>query len=359
MVMKGNTYTRVPLFALLLAVVVWVVSGCAVPTSVTGKPPVAETEPASVESLKIQAAGDEETVVEIVNSRSAPYTSFKLIDPPRVVVDIRGVPGKNLAPVTQWNDQNVTEVRVETGKTQPLTTRVVIGMARPADFIASDQDNVITLTVKSRPQAMTTTQVEQGKEPLVAQKEPVTPQDPRIFFQPGFTKGKHQVLGVDFTMLNHGKSRLTVTTNTKVPYDLERKGPKALTLVLDGTTIPPLLLRRLESTYFEGAVDRVKASYVSENQLSFAILLREMVPFHVDQKEKEIHIEFGPSAVEAPKLKMVPMSSTSEAPKIVTAETAPAVPTVRVREMPNPLQLLLRPHPFRDSKKRRNTGAPT
>jgi hypothetical protein len=68
-------------------------------------------------------------VVEIVSSRSAPYTGFKLIDPPRFVLDIRGMPDENLTRTTEVNDGNVKEIRFEKSQTQPMATRMVVDLA--------------------------------------------------------------------------------------------------------------------------------------------------------------------------------------------------------------------------------------
>jgi len=45
----------------------------------------------------------EQTVVEFVNSEPVFYTAFKLMDPPRIVLDIRGVPGSALPRVKDVN----------------------------------------------------------------------------------------------------------------------------------------------------------------------------------------------------------------------------------------------------------------
>jgi hypothetical protein len=113
----------------------------------------------------------------------------------------------------------------------------------------------------------------------------------------------NQVLGVDFTMLDRGKSRLIVTTDKKARYDLDRKGSKKLLLTIDEATIPPLLMRRLESTYFEGVVDRVKAS-LGDQRVALAISLREMVPYHVKQTDTTISIDFSRTSIK-PKEKTI------------------------------------------------------
>jgi type IV pilus assembly protein PilQ len=174
---------------------------------------------------------------------------------------------------------------------------------RPHSYKAEARGNVIrlTLTPKAGMVALDDTDTTDME---------INPNKPRIFFQPRQI-AMNQVLGVDFTMFDRGKSRLIVTTDKKVPYQLERKGPKTLQLTIEESTIPPLLMRRLDSTYFTGAVDRVKASLV-DKQVSFDITLRELVPFHVKQEEHEITIDFGPTTIKPPEKKIVPLTLAEE-----------------------------------------------
>ena len=111
-----------------LAIAAFILIGCAI----SGTPQQASQESisATIEAVKVSSSGDKITIVEIVNSESVPYTSFQLIDPPRVVLDIGGLPANELPPVTQVNDANVTDIRLEQRKAKAMTTRVVVGLAR-------------------------------------------------------------------------------------------------------------------------------------------------------------------------------------------------------------------------------------
>ena len=295
-------------------------SACATPSNQQVSSQVSEAP--IIESLQVQPS-PEQTVVEIQNSRSTHYTAFTLIDPPRVILDIRGEPGPNLRQITEVNDGNVTEIRFEKGKTQTMTTRVVVALARAVDYDAVEQENSIRLTLTPKGGPAGTAQRAEAETvagPEETEKTGViTPAEPRIFFKPR-PIGLNQVLGVDFTMLDAGRSLLVVTTDKKVPYQLERSGPKTLVLTLEKSTIPPLLMRRLDSRYFEGTVDRVKASH-TDSQVALAILLREMVPFHVKQTESAISIDFGPTAIAPPEKRLMPLK-VSEA-KVVQVVRAP------------------------------------
>ena len=249
-----------------------------------------------IESIEVDPSPDQ-TVIEITSSEAAPYTGFKLVDPPRVVLDIRGMPGKDLTRTTEVNNENVKEIRFEKSKTQPMTTRMLVDLARAVDYKVVDRDNVITLTLMPR-----------GVEPRTAmemeraEKAEGIAAEPRIFFKPR-PIALNQVLGVDFTMLELGKSRLTVTTDKKARYDLKRIGPKKLLLTIEEATIPPLLMRRLDSSYFEGVVDGVKASLVDQ-RVSLDISLREMAPYRVKQTDTTIRIDFSRTSIK-PKEKTI------------------------------------------------------
>ncbi len=323
---KGSVYKRVPLFAqICLAIVALLFAGCAA-VKMT-QPGTEDTGPASIEAIKVTSFGGETTVVEVVNSTSVPYATFRLIDPARLILDIRAVPGKDLPQATEVNDGNVTDIRVEKGETQAETTRVVVGMARPGDYKVAEKDNAILLTFVPKMAALETETA--GQQKAVEPRETIEPKEPRIFFKPG-SISLNQVLGIDFTMLDHGRSRLNVTTDKKVRYNLERKGPKTLVLVLEETVIPPLLLRRLDSSEFDGAVDQVKPHFSSEDKrLSLAISLREMVPLHVDQTDSVIHVDFGPTSVRPPEKKIIPVKLVqAEKPATVAGETAAGGPVL-------------------------------
>ena len=304
-----------------LAIAIWVLIGCAANSTV--QQPAEEVLPPSIEAISISSSGDEMTVVEITNTRTTPYTAFKLIDPLRIVLDINGVPGGELPRTTPVNDSNVVGIQLEEGTVNEKTTRVVVGLVRDLDYTVSERNNAIRLMLSPK------TTVVEISEPSVADTATGAEEDekleqvatePRIFFEPDATD-LNQILGIDFTMLQQGKSRLMITTESKANYNLERKTPKTLLLTVEETIIPPLLLRRLDSTHFEGAVDRVTSGYSStDKRLSLAISLRDIVPFHVDHSDSGLRIDFGPTSVKPPEKKIVPVKLV-ELEKVSSADT--------------------------------------
>lgn len=149
-----------------------------------------------------------------------------------------------------------------------------------------------------------------------------TESEPRILFEP--TKSDLiQVLGIDFTMLELGKSRLTITTDQKVTYDLDRKGDKGLVLRLHDTTIPSLLLREIDTTHFETALEKVMPAFSSANkEVSIDMSLREMTPFHIKQAENGLIMDFDQTSVKPPDTKIIPLDLSEAQTRTLSAPAA-------------------------------------
>ncbi|HJX34382.1 MAG TPA: type IV pilus secretin PilQ [Desulfatiglandales bacterium] len=160
-----------------------------------------------------------------------------------------------------------------------------------------------------------------GQEEVLKEAQ-FTESEPRILFEPA-KSDLIQVLGIDFTMLELGKSRLTVTTDKKVTYDLDRKGDKGLILRLHDTTIPSLLLREIDTTHFKTALDKVMPAFSSANkEVSIDMSLREMTPFHIKQAENGLSIDFDQTSVKPPDTKIIPLDLSEARTRTLSAPAA-------------------------------------
>jgi len=316
---------------LFFAVVVLFLTGCA--SSSMNTSPSGEASGPIIQAVYV-APGLERTVVDVLNSTAVPYTAFKLSDPPRVVVDIEGKPGKDLAPVTSVYNGNVREIVFQHVKDQPPMTRMVIGLVLPLEHEIQANDNRLSVVLFPKQAAVTAAPATPVQPKSGGTKEapaPVQPSEPRIFFD-NKSADTNQVLGIDFTMLEQGKSRITVTTDKKTAYVLDRKGPKTLVLKLSKAAIPSPLMREIDSSQFQGVVDRIQPSYSpAEKQVTVTMLLKEMVPFHVDQNPKGINIDFGPTAVKTAEKSLVPLNLAAQTPAMgakspASASVAPGEP---------------------------------
>ncbi|MBW1998366.1 MAG: type IV pilus secretin PilQ [Deltaproteobacteria bacterium] len=360
---RGNGYKRGLAPILCLAVSILVLKGCA--TQPTRQVPSEESQVPRIESVDVRSL-QHKAILEIKSDRPTHFTAFQLIDPPRIILDVRGEPAKDLPMSGKFTEGSIRGITIQEGKDQAMTTRLVVLLEEaPLEYRTETSDGLIRLILTPKkiageklPQERAIIKKEETKE------ETLGPHEPRIFFEPRADNGLNQVLGIDFTMLNRGKSRLIITTEQKVPYRLEQKGIKDLLLTMEKSTIPPLLMRRLESIYFEGAIERVKAS-AEDSKVSMLITLKEMVPFHVDQTDQAITIDFGPTLIKPPEKRIVPAKKTEKEAEIssLVAKGTKSIPSGTVQETAaqvsmRDVAMAVQPSALPDFLKKKYTGTP-
>ncbi len=291
------------LFSRICLAILAIIQIACTASSVTPRPSE-KYGPANIEAIKVHSSGDRVTVVDIVNSRSTQYSAFILVDPPRIILDIQGIPGSELPQTISVNDKNVKDIEMDKGKSQVMTTRVVVGLAGVVDYKVEEKGNIISLKLMPKTGAAETAQREELK---ISEDLPKTGDSKEAKQDPDKTMIINKIIGFDFAVLEGGKSRLTVTAEKKPRYGLKRKDAKTIVLAVEEVTVTPVLQSRIDSSHFGGAVDRVKSSFSSVNKrLSLFISLKEMVPFHVDNTDSEIYVDFDPTSVKPTEKKVTP-----------------------------------------------------
>ncbi|NLA74239.1 MAG: hypothetical protein GX846_01980, partial [Deltaproteobacteria bacterium] len=187
------------------------------------------------------------------------------------------------------------------------------GVIQPSDLAASEAET----TAVDQKAAKTVIAQE------VTQDKDYTESEPRIFVQPSDSK-HNLVLGIDFSMLPQGKSRLTVTTSKETRYDLERVDGNRLSLVMHDTRIGELLLKDIDTTEFQTAIEKIRPVYDKENRkVSLGIVMREVVPFHINQTDKNITVDFGVIMTKIQERKIVPLNMAGAEAKTLAAVLEP------------------------------------
>ncbi len=141
-----------------------------------------------------------------------------------------------------------------------------------------------------------------------------TESEPRIFLKPTDSK-LHEVLGIDFSMMPRGKSRLTVTTDKKIDYKLENVDRNTFSLNINDCKIGELLLKDIDTTEFQTAVEMIRPVYNKDKKKVYlGIDMREVVTFHIKQTENRLTMDFDKI--------MTPVAGKDIKPlKLVEAET--------------------------------------
>ncbi|MBN1907725.1 MAG: hypothetical protein JW927_21805 [Deltaproteobacteria bacterium] len=157
----------------------------------------------------------------------------------------------------------------------------------------------------------------------IDEEKDYTESEPRIFIQPSGAK-HNLILGIDFSMLPQGKSRLTVTTSKEVKYDLDRVDDNRLSLVMHDSKIGELLLKDIDTTEFQTAIEKIRPVYDKENRkVSLGIVMREIVPFHIKQTDKNITVDFGTIKTKISEKKIVPLNMAGAETKTLAAVSEP------------------------------------
>ena len=282
--------------------------------------------PAQIESINVVSpAADAEARIAITNSRTTPYTAFKLVQPLRLIVDVTAQPAEELAGPDVVGDRIIKALTFEGIKDEPSVTRIIATLHQDVEYSVQEKDGIIDILLSPKQPAATV------EPPVMASKEEALPEKPRLFFAPSKTKA-NQILGIDFFMLPKGKSRITVTTKERAPYELIRKDPMTLLLAVKEVTIRPELTRYIDASYFKGVVNRITPLVrVADQGVDLEVKLREAVPYHVVQTDQEIRIDFSKTSVRPP-AKTITGPRLSErqvverkTPEQVTPSVTPAV----------------------------------
>ena len=145
---KMRSLFRKGVFSLVfVAAAGFTLCGCAAFDIVADNQAAIEKSTAPVIQAINVTPSQEQTVVEFVNSEPVFYTAFKLMDPPRIVLDIRGVQGSALPRVKDVNNAGVKDIVIEEGRTQMMTTRAVVNTTLPVLYQTEAKGNVISLTL--------------------------------------------------------------------------------------------------------------------------------------------------------------------------------------------------------------------
>ena len=102
---------------------------------------------------------------------------------------------------------------------------------------------------------------------------------------------------IDFSSEEAGKSTIIIGTTRPIEYTLTKTADKTLELNLLETRIPKYRRRPLITTRFPSAVDMIIPSQSPGDTTTFAIRMRESVPYFVEQTDDILMIHFDASSI--------------------------------------------------------------
>ena len=281
----------------------------------------------TIESIRIAPGpSDDDTVVEIINSKPATYTSFILYQPLRFMLDIDAITHEGFTGPADVDSKIITTLHLEKIKDRPSSTRLVALLSQDVEYTITEQGRVMKIFLSPKE---ISEKLPESTPATAVKEEKIGASKPRLFFSPG-KKGMNKMLGVDFFMLPEGRSRIVVTAAKKAEYILSRKDISTLILEIKDITIPEELARYLDSSQFKGVVNRiVPVVRTAERKVDLIIKVREMVPFYLMQAGNEIRIDFNKTSIKPPPKKITAATlrekslKVTESPTVVDAVATP------------------------------------
>ena len=295
---------------------------------------ITEKSASRIESIRIApGTSDNDTVIEIINSKPATYTSLTLSQPLRFIVDIDAITPEKFTEPAGLANKIIKTLHLEKIKDRPLSTRLVALLSQDVEYNITEQDRVIKIFLS--PKKISEKLLESAPA-MPVKEEKIGASKPRLFFSPG-KKGLNKILGVDFFMLSERRSRIVITAAKKAEYILSRRDISTLILEIKDITIPAELTRYLDSSQFKGVVNRiVPVVRTAERKVDLIIKVREMVPFYLMQTDNEIRIDFNETSIKPPPKKITAVKLREKSLKLAGSPTVVStVATPSSREMVN------------------------
>jgi len=315
---RGNLILHLIAVGLLCVIV-----SCAQVPTTEKAPGLAPEGPAQIESIKVLSLPSEPaTRVAITSSKAVPYTTFKLVQPLRIIVDVTALPTEGLTGPDVSKDRIIKAITFERINDKSLVTRVTATLYQDVEYTVQEKDGTIDVLLSPKEPPKTV-----GPPVVASKEEAILPKEPRVFFAPGKTK-LNQILGIDFFMLPKGKSRVAVTTRKKAEYELSRKDPLTLLLEIKEVIIRPELTRFIDSSHFRGVVNRITPIVRAPvKSVTFEIQLKEMVPYHLMGTEQEIRLDFNKTSIKPPAktITAARLAKTTVEPNQIPREVEPVV----------------------------------
>ena len=287
--------------SLLVAISGMLMSACSTPPETKGEAADTAAGMAVIQSVRTEAT-PREAVITFSCSEAATYGKpYALTNPARLSFDIQASPSQDLPARQSLKAGPVKEIVIQ--EKAPGQTEVVVYVRHEVTqtrLVAKGRDIVLEVLPASFE-----TGVEQAPSP------PSTP-----------TPSLPQILDVAVTQRAGNRTRLSVTTDKKVDYDVKLEGTTLLVDIKNGV-IQPDLMKKLDSEHAEGAVQRVQAFYSAmDRHVTLKVRLRQLIPYHITRDGTELNIDFD--AVYVERTQPVRPAPVVSEPRTRPAEQAPA-----------------------------------
>jgi len=234
---------------------------------------------AVIEAIRTEATPHQAVVTFVCSEATVYGKPYTLTNPARLYFEIKGSPAQDLPARQELKAGPVKEISIQ--EKAPGQTEVVVYVRHEVTqtrLVRKDKD-ILLEVIPSVP------------EPKTGQAASPPPAGP--------ASSLSQIMDVAVTQRPGNRTRLSITTDKKVDYNVKLDGATLIVDLKNGG-IQPELMKRLDSEHREGAVQRVQAFYSAlDRHVSLRVMLRQLIPYHITQDGTELNIDFDAVTVDA------------------------------------------------------------
>ncbi|MBW2322950.1 MAG: type IV pilus secretin PilQ [Deltaproteobacteria bacterium] len=271
-----------------------------------------DTKP-TLMGVLVNHTGKQSRVVILGNKRLT-YTTFELDNPPCINIDLGAEAAPRVLGQTKINNGTLKAVEVLSIDGKKNLHRVKINLGRTTNYkIIREQYNL----------AVVIDNLSQAEQAGIQSTSDRTAYDTgsKSFERVSAAQaggGVNRILAFGFKPLGEQEgSRLSIRlTGPVTPSVISRDQGRTVILSLSPVRVADTLLRPLDTSYFKSAVDLINPVRVGANVVNLNIRLRQAVPYHLNQTNGYIHVDFDPSQV-APKKIILPSPDVAKRPAAV------------------------------------------
>ncbi|MCJ7809801.1 MAG: hypothetical protein MUP26_06015, partial [Desulfobulbaceae bacterium] len=225
-----------------------------------------------LETISLTPEGDR-SVIAITSSTETIFSPFfTLPSPPRICLDIKGIPGSAFSKAVTAESGPVRDVPIQDRGSG--YTGLVLYLRQEGSECAVTTEGTLTRIVIGPAGAARPAAIQEGAAA------------PKVSSLP-------QILNVEVSEPRKNKTRLTIFCEKELPYQVKLNN-KTLTLDLKDSSISASLIKKLDAQAFEGAVESIKVVQPrGVPDVSLIIILRELAPYHISREGPALHLDFA------------------------------------------------------------------
>ena len=225
-----------------------------------------------LETIALTPEGDSSVITVTCSGETTFSPFFTLPSPPRICLDIKGIPSSEFPNAVRGESGPVREVTVQ-DRDSGYTGMVIYLREKEKACTVIAEGAVIRIIIGS---------------PDAAEKADIRDADPASKISPF-----PQILNVELSEPKKHRTRLTIVSEKELPYK-SRLDDKTLFLDFKDSAISRSLIKKIAAKSFIGAVERMEVVHPEGGRdVSLIITLKELAPYHISRNGTALYVDFA------------------------------------------------------------------